>query len=132
MCFWDNVAIELDYLGMTNKELANRVGITASNIGKGQRQGSSPSADTAVKIAAVLGVSVEYLVNGTNNPNSSKNHEEEQNQLRLYRKHSEIIKKCEELSPEKEKLLVDFISNFSNLETILLYTTLHYTLYTVY
>lgn len=112
MGFWDNVAIELDYLGMTNKELANRVGITASNIGKGQRQGSSPSADTAVKIAAVLGVSVEYLVNGTNNPNSSKNHEEEQNQLRLYRKHSEIIKKCEELSPEKEKLLVDFISNF--------------------
>lgn len=112
MAFWDNVAIELDYLGMTNKELADRVGITASNIGKGQKKGSSPSADTAIKIAKVLGVSVEYLVNGTESSNSSKNHEEEQNQLRLYRKHSEIIKKCEELTPEKEKLLVDFISNF--------------------
>ena len=32
MGFWDNVKIELDYLGMTNKALAERVGIAASNI----------------------------------------------------------------------------------------------------
>ena len=98
MAFWDNVAIELDYLGMTNKELAEKVGITASNIGKGQRQGSSPSADTAVKIASVLGVTVEYLVTGSNT-SSNKNKDQESEQLRLYRKHSEIIKKCEQLSP---------------------------------
>ena len=113
MAFWDNVAIELDYLGMTNKELAEKVGITASNIGKGQRQGSSPSADTAVKIASVLGVTVEYLVTGSNTP-SNKNKDQESEQLRLYRKHSEIIKKCEQLSPEKEKLLANFIENFGN------------------
>ena len=113
MAFWDNVAIELDYLGMTNKELAEKVGITASNIGKGQRQGSSPSADTAVKIASVLGVTVEYLVTGSNTP-SNKNKDQESEQLRLYRKHSEIIKKCEQLSPEKEQLLANFIENFGN------------------
>ena len=111
MAFWDNVAIELDYLGMTNKELAEKVGITASNIGKGQRQGSSPSADTAVKIASVLGVTVEYLVTGSNTP-SNKNKDQESEQLRLYRKHSEIIKKCEQLSPEKEKLLATIADNF--------------------
>ena len=111
MAFWDNVAIELDYLGMTNKELAEKVGITASNIGKGQRQGSSPSADTAVKIASVLGVTVEYLVTGSNTP-SNKNKDQETEQLRLYRKHSEIIKKCEQLSPEKEKLLATIADNF--------------------
>ena len=44
---------------------------------------------------------------------NTKTYEEEQNQLRLYRKHSELIKKCEELSPEKEKLLVTFIEQFS-------------------
>ena len=110
MAFWDNVAIELDYLGMTNKELAEKVGITASNIGKGQRQGSSPSADTAVKIASVLGVTVEYLVTGSNSPANKK--DEESEQLRLYRKHSEIIKKCEQLSPEKEKLLATIADNF--------------------
>ena len=111
MAFWDNVAIELDYLGMTNKELAEKVGITASNIGKGQRQGSSPSADTAVKIASVLGVTVEYLVTGSNTP-SNKNKDQESEQLRLYRKHSEIIKKCEQLPPEKEKLLTTIADNF--------------------
>ena len=111
MAFWDNVAIELDYLGMTNKELAEKVGITASNIGKGQKQGSSPSADTAVKIASVLGVTVEYLVTGSNAP-VNKNKDQESEQLRLYRKHSEIIKKCEQLSPEKEKLLATIADNF--------------------
>ena len=111
MAFWDNVAIELDYLGMTNKELAEKVGITASNIGKGQKQGSSPSADTAVKIASVLGVTVEYLVTGSNTP-TNKNKDQESEQLRLYRKHAEIIKKCEQLSPEKEKLLATIAENF--------------------
>ena len=111
MAFWDNVAIELDYLGMTNKELAEKVGITASNIGKGQKQRSSPSADTAVKIASVLGVTVEYLVTGSNTP-TNKNKDQESEQLRLYRKHSEIIKKCEQLSPEKEKLLATIADNF--------------------
>ena len=114
--FWKRVDEELDYLGKNRAYLSKKCGFSLANIGKGIKLGSIPSADTAIKIAKVLGVSVEYLVNGTESQNSSKNHEEEQNQLRLYRKHSEIIKKCEELSPEKEKLLVDFISNFGNHE----------------
>ena len=110
--FWRRVDEELEYLGKNRTYLANKCEFSLTNFNLGIKRGSTPSADTAVKIAAVLGVSVEYLVNGTDSPISSKKQEEEQNQLRLYRKHSEIIKKCEELSPEKEKLLVDFISNF--------------------
>ena len=110
--FWKRVDEELDYKGMNRKTLSKEVGFSVGNVGKGIQLGSSPSADTAVKIAEVLGVSVEYLVNGTNSTNSSKNQEEEQNQLRLYRKHSEIKKKCEEITPEKEKLLIEFIENF--------------------
>ena len=64
MGFWDNVITELDYRGMTNKALAEKAGFDASNIGRGIRLKSSPSADTAVKIAQVLNVSVEYLVTG--------------------------------------------------------------------
>ena len=39
----------------------------ASNIGRGIRLGSSPSVETGVRIAKVLGVSVDYLVNDKEN-----------------------------------------------------------------
>ena len=110
--FWKRVDEEIEYKGINRAFLSRKCDFSVTNIGQGIKLGSTPSAETAVKIATVLGVSVEYLVNGTNNSNSAKNHEEEQNQLRLYRKHSEIIKKCEELSSEKEKLLVNFIEQF--------------------
>ena len=111
--FWRRVDEELEYLGKNRTYLANKCEFSLTNFNLGIKRGSTPSADTAVKIAEVLGVSVEYLVNGISTKNSTKNHEEEQNQLRLYRKHSEIIKKCEEITPEKEKLLIEFIENFA-------------------
>lgn len=59
--FWKRVDEELDYKGMNRKALSKEVGFSVGNVGKGIQLGSSPSADTAVKIAQVLGVSVEYL-----------------------------------------------------------------------
>lgn len=110
--FWDNVACELDYLGMTNKALAQKVGITASNIGKGQKQGSCPSAETAVKIAKVLGVSVEYLVTG--NKSSPKNSlEEAELALHLYKKYRNLIDNCERLTEDKVRLLEEVSKVFA-------------------
>ena len=111
--FWLRVDEELEYLGKTRTYLANKCNFSLTNFNLGIKRGSTPSADTAVKIASVLGVTVEYLVTGSNTP-SNKNKDQESEQLRLYRKHSEIIKKCEQLSPEKEKLLANFIENFGN------------------
>ena len=62
--FWNRVDNELEFLGKNRTYLANKCGFTVANIGKGIKLGSTPSAETAVKIAQVLGVSVEYLVNG--------------------------------------------------------------------
>ncbi len=107
--FWTRVEAELEFQGKNRAFLARKCNFTLTNIGKGIKLDSVPSADTAVKIAQVLGVSVEYLVNGVDN---SDDKEDAQNQLRLYRKHSKIIEKCELLSPEKEKLLADFIEKF--------------------
>ena len=109
--FWKRVDEELDFLGKNRAYLARKCNFSLANIGKGIKLGSIPAADTALKIASALGVSVEYLVTGSNTP-AKENKQEETEQLRLYRKHSKIIKKCEELSPEKEKLLVDFIEEF--------------------
>ena len=102
--FWKRVDEELDYKGMNRKALSKEVGFSVGNVGKGIQLGSSPSADTAVKIAQVLGVSVEYLVNGTNK-STEKNQESEELQLKLYRKYHELIAKCEKLPPEQVELL---------------------------
>lgn len=103
--FWKRVDEELEYNGMNRKTLSREVGFSLGNVGKGIKLGSSPSADTAVKIASVLGVSVEYLVTGENkSPN--KNAVDEQTQLKLYRKYHELIAKCERLPEEQVKFLV--------------------------
>jgi len=56
---------EIEYLGLNQKEFAAKAGIKKRALDAYLRaQQSMPPADTAVKIAATLGVSVEYLVTG--------------------------------------------------------------------
>ena len=102
--FWKRVDEELDYKGMNRKALSKEVGFSVGNVGKRIQLGSSPSADTAVKIAQVLGVSVEYLVNGTNK-STENNQENDELQLKLYRKYHDLIAKCEKLPAEQVELL---------------------------
>jgi len=56
---------EIEYIGLNRKEFAAKAGIKkrALDAYLGAQQ-SMPPADAAVKIASVLGVSVEYLVTG--------------------------------------------------------------------
>ena len=56
---------EIEYIGLNQKEFAAKLGIKRRTLDTylGAQQ-SMPPADTAVKIASVLGVSVEYLVTG--------------------------------------------------------------------
>lgn len=113
--FWDYVAVELEYLGMTNKTLAEKVGITASNIGKGQKQGSCPAADTAVKIAKVLNVSVEYLVTGKTESTKNKTAEAEQNALRIYHKYHAMLDTLETLSDAKKAYAQNLVQALKDL-----------------
>ncbi|MDR2515819.1 MAG: helix-turn-helix transcriptional regulator [Spirochaetaceae bacterium] len=56
---------ELTYSGMTAKELSARSGVNKYSIDNYlNARGQVPSAEAAVRIARVLGVSVEYLVTG--------------------------------------------------------------------
>jgi len=63
--FSQRLRSEIEYIGLNRKEFAAKVGINkrALDTYLGPQQ-SMPPADTAVKIAAALGVSVEYLVTG--------------------------------------------------------------------
>jgi transcriptional regulator with XRE-family HTH domain len=65
MSFGENLKQELKYSGMLKKELAALTGVHKRAIDTYVRTDSSmPPADTAVKIAKALGVTVEYLVTG--------------------------------------------------------------------
>lgn len=65
MPFAENLRSELDYRGLIVKQLSAMSGVnihTLNHYLSGKK--SMPPADVAVKIARVLGVSVEYLVTG--------------------------------------------------------------------
>ena len=73
MNFWETVDSELKYQNKERKDLANAAGFDVSNIGKVIKNGGVPLADTAVRIAQFLNVSVEYLVSGGKSLGSEKN-----------------------------------------------------------
>jgi transcriptional regulator with XRE-family HTH domain len=65
MSFRDNLRETLEFLGMEQKELAAKTGISLNTIQNYVKKDSCiPSADKAVLIAQALGVTVEYLING--------------------------------------------------------------------
>lgn len=103
--FWNRVVEELEYKGINRAELARRCEFSVTNIGQGIKLQSCPAADTALKIADALGVSVQYLVNGAKSPASAKNDQNTQEELRLSRKYRRLLEQCETLSPQKTELL---------------------------
>lgn len=107
--FWKRVDEEIEYKGINRAFLARKCDFSVTNIGQGIKLGSTPSAETAVKIATVLGVSVEYLVTGENQ-SQTKKEENEQNQLKLYRKYQNLISKCEKL-PDNQ---IDFLGQVAD------------------
>ena len=66
MGFRENLRETIDFCGIEQKELAHKSDISLRSIENYLSDNASiPSADKAVQIAKVLGVSVEYLVTGT-------------------------------------------------------------------
>jgi transcriptional regulator with XRE-family HTH domain len=65
MGFRENLKSELSYKGMLVKELSAKTGINRYTLDNYlSTHNCTPSVDVAVKIAAALDVSVEYLVTG--------------------------------------------------------------------
>ena len=65
MNFKDRLREEIEYQGLSGKEIAAKVGISYSTfLSYVDARSVLPNVETAVKIAQILGVSVEFLVNG--------------------------------------------------------------------
>lgn len=92
MCFRDRLREEIAFKDFSVKELAAKVGISYSTfLSYIDARGVLPNVDTAVKIAEILEVSVEYLVSGKEIINENNNSEEEKI-LACYRKLSDSNK----------------------------------------
>ena len=102
MNFWENVDSELDFQGKNRKTLAQEADFDVSIIGKGIKTGSTPSAETAVRIAKILNVSVKYLVTG--NPQIT-NQKQQNAAIQLFKKYQKFLNTLEHLD-EKTKLAI--------------------------
>jgi transcriptional regulator with XRE-family HTH domain len=103
MGFRENLKAELQYSGILVKELAAQTGLKKHTIDNYLSvRGRMPSADVAVRIARVLGVSVEYLITG-NETNESKGNSQLSSESRL------IAKIVEKLKPDYRKIAMLFI-----------------------
>ncbi len=100
--FWNRVVEELEYKGINRAELARRCEFSVTNIGQGIKLQSCPAADTALKIADALGVSVQYLVNGTKSLASAKNDQNTQEELRLSRKYRRLLESAKHFPLKKQ------------------------------
>lgn len=103
MGFKENLKDELAFHDMMVKELAVKTGISRRTLDNYLRdKPASPTAENAVKIAQVLGVSVEQLVTGkhrqpTEIPGSAN--------LRM------ILKEAEWLKTNEQQIVIDVINS---------------------
>ena len=99
MSFRENLREMLDFMGMEQKELAYKTGLSLKTIENYVKKDASiPTADKAVLIAQALKVSVEYLVTGKNNEKNdtvkikARNREVNEIVIKLNNNNHEILK----------------------------------------
>jgi len=110
MGFKENLKAELAYKNILVKELASISGVNRRTIDNYLREnGSLPSADAAVRIAAALGVTVEYLITGQE--------WQKQNISPLFPDARVILKNLESLSRRDQKIVFSLIKSLKEMES---------------
>jgi len=109
MGFKENLKAELAYKNILIKELASISGVNRRTIDNYLREdGSMPSADAAVRIAAALGVTVEYLITG--------NVQQERNLSQPVPDSRVIVKNLEALNKRDRKIVLNLIKSLKDME----------------
>jgi transcriptional regulator with XRE-family HTH domain len=108
MGFKENLKTELVYSGMLVKELAAKSGVKKHTIDNYlSNHERMPAADVAVRLARALGVSVEYLVTGTEGP-STQNMPQFSPEARL------LARYAEDLDLEYRKIALTLVQSLKN------------------
>jgi len=110
MGFKENLKAELVYSGMLVKELAAKTGLKKHTIDNYLSvRGRMPAADVAVRIADVLGVSVEYLIKGS---------EKAKNKVPVYfpPEVRQMARIAEKLNPDYRRIALSFIETLKKHE----------------
>jgi len=109
MGFKENLKSELAYSGLLVKDLARLSGVNKRTIDNYLRgDGSMPSADAAVCIAMVLGVTVEYLITGQERQEPKNKPPSHDPRL--------ILKNLESLNKRDRKIVLSLIKSLKELE----------------
>ena len=119
MAFWENVENVREYKGLTRKELSYLADFSLNSISTGIARGSLPAVDVACRIANVLGVSVEFLVTGSNQSNPEVKSEQQkiesailikkENLTKYMDKYSSLLEYFSSLSAPMQKTIQDLI-----------------------
>ena len=127
MSFWENVEYVREFREMTRKELAYKADFSINSISTGITRGSLPAVDVACRIAKVLDVSVEFLVNGDmmdiDSPNA-KSIPKSENQIftdfsqrtKNLLKYIDFIEDYAEISPSMQKTVAELVHKINNME----------------
>ena len=115
MDFRDRLREQIDFLGLLDKEVAARAGISERAIDSyvGSR-GCMPSADIAVRIAQVLGVSVEYLITGKNDVPNETLSAISKNENSTQREELKLLRTFTELSQKDKKTVIALAEYLNN------------------
>ena len=109
MGFKENLKAELAYKDILVKELAVLSGVSRRTIDNYLREANSmPSVDAAVRIAAALGVTVEYLITG--------NEEKERKPTSPLPDSRVVLKNLEALNKRDRKIVLNLIKSLKQLE----------------
>ena len=114
--FKENLRDELNFQGMTVKELAAKTGLVKGSLDNylGVRA-SIPPADVAVKIAKALNVSVEYLLDLTEDESVPANTEtaKQEKMTKIFQKYGKLINQLEKLSQKEQKAVLQLVETLA-------------------
>ena len=110
MGFWKKAEIELDYQGLSRKELSAKSGVPMTTINRAIERDSQPFAIDALRISKALNVSLEYLLDLPESKDDVKiSDKEEFHQIELYKKYHSAIEALESISQDKQKTAVEIV-----------------------